>query len=170
MNIRIRLTRTLYDRVRADLHRPHPFAAERVGFLFAKLGNAGTADPIVVFTDYAPLADDRYIDDPFAGARIDSQAIRGAMQQVIDRKKGVFHVHLHGFTGRPAFSPMDRDELPRLIPGFRAVGPTLPHGLFLMNEDQCMGEVWLPGQNGPVEAARVSVVGQPFHLSDGVWQ
>lgn len=170
MNVRIRLTRTLYERVRADLHRPHRFAAERVGFLFAKFGNAGTAEPIVLFTDYAPLADDRYIDDPRSGARIDSQAIRVAMQAVLDRKEGVFHVHMHGFSGRPGFSRMDREELPRLIPGFRAVGPTLPHGLFLMNEDECLGEVWLPGRNSPVEAARVSVVGYPVHLSDGEWR
>lgn len=170
MNVRIRLPRTLYDRVRVDLHRPHRFAAERVGFLFARLGNPSTAEPIVLFTDYVPLADDRYIDDPKAGARIDSQAIRGAMQGVLDRKEGVFHVHMHLFTGRPGFSRMDREELPRLLPGFQAVGPGLPHGLFLMNVDECLGEVWLPGSKHPVEAARVSVVGYPIHLSDGVWR
>lgn len=167
MTVRVRITRLLYDQARADLSRPHPFAAERVGFLFAKLGNVGASEPIVLFTRYSPLADDRYIDDPMAGARIDSRAIRGAMQQVLDRCEGVFHVHMHGLSGRPSFSQMDRAELPRLIPGFQIVGPALAHGLFLMNDDQCRAEVWLPGANSPITAARVNVVGYQFRMSEG---
>ncbi len=170
MNVRVRITRSLYDRVRADLSRPHRFAAERVGFLFTRLGNTGTAEPIVLITEYSSLADDRYIDDPKSGARIDSNAIRGAMQQVIDRHEGVFHVHIHQFTGRPFFSEMDREELPRLIPSFRAVGPAFAHGLFLMNEDECTAAVWLPGTSSSITAARLSVVGYPFHMSEGGWQ
>jgi hypothetical protein len=167
MNVRIRLTRRLHEGVRADLSRPHPFAAERVGFLFGRLGNVGTDAPLVLLTGYSPLADDRYIDDPPSGARIDSQAIRGAMQQVLDRREGVFHVHMHGLAGRPRFSRMDRAELPRLIPGFRAVGPGLAHGLFLLSEDECAAEVWLPGNEEPVEAARISIVGYPLQIVEG---
>jgi len=168
MNVCIRLTRELYDRVRADLRRPHPFAAERVGFMFAKLGNAGTDNPLVLFTDYIPLADDRYIDDPYSGARIDGTAIRGAMQEVLDRQQGVFHVHIHEFPGRPHFSRMDREELPRLIPSFQAVGPTLPHGLFLMSEDESAAEVWIPGSRRPVDPARITIVGFPMQIIEGV--
>jgi hypothetical protein len=167
MNVQIRLTRQLYDQVRADLSRPHPFAAERVGFLFARLGNVGADVPLVLFTGYSPLADVRYIDDPHSGARIDSQAIRSAMQQVLDRGEGVFHVHMHKFPGRPRFSPMDRDELPRLVPSFQAVGPGFAHGLFLLSEDACAAEVWLPGSKAPVAAGRINIVGFPMHLIAG---
>lgn len=167
MNVRIRLTRELYDRVRADLRRPHPFAAERVGFMFAKLGNAGTDNPLVLFTDYSALADERYINDPYSGARIDGTAIRGAMQEVLDRRQGVFHVHIHEFPGRPHFSRMDREELPQLIPSFQAVGRTLPHGLFLMSEDECVAQVWMPAAKWPV-AARTSIVGYPMQIIEGV--
>jgi hypothetical protein len=168
MNVRMRLPRELYDRVRADLRRPHPFAAERVGFMFAKLGNAATNDPLVLFTDYSSLADDRYINDPYSGARIDGAAIRGAMQEVIDRRQGVFHVHIHEFPGRPWFSWMDREELPRLIPSFQAVGPAYPHGLFLMSEDECTAEVWMPGSKQPIEPAQITLVGYPMQIFDGV--
>ena len=88
MNVRIRLTRGLYDQVRADLARPHAFAAERVGFLFGRLGNAETVEPMILFTGYRSLDEERYINDPNSGARIDSQAIRGAMQEVINRQRG----------------------------------------------------------------------------------
>ena len=167
MNVRIRLTRVLHDQVRTDLSRPHPFAAERVGFVFGRLGNDGTAAPIILLTGYEPLADERYINDPFAGARIDSQAIRGAMQSVIDRGEGAFHVHLHDGRGKPRFSTMDRDELPRLIPSFQAVGPKLAHGLFLLSTDECAADVWLPGNAKPIEPDRITIVGYPLRFFDG---
>src|SRR5438132_1666944 len=128
MTIRIRILRSLYDQVRTDLVRPHPHAGERVGFLYGRLGNAGTDAPIVIFTRYAPLADERYINDPSTGARIDSTAIREAMQGVLDHGEGAFHVHMHGWPGEPGWSSVDRQQLPRLIPAFQAVGPTFAHG------------------------------------------
>jgi len=167
MNIRIRLTRRLYDQVRADLARPHDFAAERVGFLFGRLGNVETDEPLLLFTCYSSLDDERYINDPNSGARIDSQAIRGAMQQVTNRHEGVFHVHMHEWAGKPHFSRMDRDELPRLVPSFRVVGPNFAHGLFLMSNDECAAEVWMPGRAEPVEAVGITIVGYPMHMIEG---
>jgi hypothetical protein len=164
MSVHVRLTRQLYEQVRADLSRPHPFAAERVGFLFARLGNANNATPLVLFTGYSPLADDRYIDDPHAGARIDSQAIRSAMQQVLNRKEGVFHVHRHDWLGKPRFSRMDRTELPRLIPSVQAVGLCYAHGLLLLRNDDITAAVWLPGNTQPAEADRITIVGHPLQV------
>jgi hypothetical protein len=164
MTVHARLARDLYDQVRADLIRPHPHAGERVGFLYARLGNAGTDHPIIIFTRYVPLADDRYIRDPFAGARIDGTAIREAMQGVLSQGEGVFHVHIHEWPGEPGWSPMDLRELPRLIPGFKAVGPKLPHGLFLLSPDHFAGAVWLPGNTTSVPMDRVTVVGFPTQI------
>jgi hypothetical protein len=123
MSVRIRITRRVYEEVRADLSRPHPFASERVGFLFGRLGNAETNDPLVLITAYSSLADERYIDDPLSGARIDSQAIRGAMQQVLNRRDGVFHVHAHDWPGKPYFSWLDRQECPASSPASRPWDP-----------------------------------------------
>ena len=167
MNVTVRMRRRLYEEVRADLSRPHPFASERVGFLFGRLGYADETDRLVLLAGYSPLEDDRYIDDPRSGARIDSQAIRGAMQGVLDRGEGVFHVHMHDFAGKPHFSRMDRAELPRLIPSFQAVGPSFAHGLFLLSEDECAAEVWLPGSDKAVAAGRISIVGYPTRLIEG---
>lgn len=167
MKLSIRLTRQLYQEVLADLRRPHLFAAERVGFLFGRLGNADSDSPIILLTHYTPLADDRYIDDPTTGARIDSQAIRAAMQDVLDHGEGAFHTHMHEWPGKPMFSWVDRDELPRLIPSFQVVGPKAAHGLFLLSEDECISEVWLPGSKQAVEAHRVNIVGYPLHFTVG---
>ena len=80
MKIKVRLSRLLDQEVRADLSRPHPFAAERVGLLYGRLCNAGLDTSVVLMTGYEPLADERYKHDPSSGARIDSQAIRIALQ------------------------------------------------------------------------------------------
>jgi len=164
MSVHVRLTRQLYEQVRADLSRLHPFASERVGFLFAQLGNANSVTPLVLFTGYSLLADDRYINDPQAGARIDSQAIRSAMQEVLNRKEGAFHVHMHDWHGKPRFSRMDRTELPRLIPSFQAVGLSFAHGLLLLSKDDITAAVWLPGNTQPAEADHITIVGHPLQV------
>ena len=164
MNIKARLTRKLLEGVRADLSRPHAFAAERVGFLFGRLGTAGPDSLLVIMTGYEPLGDDRYIDDPRSGARIDSQAIRGAMQGVLDRGEGVFHVHMHEWPGRPRLGRMDAEEIPRIVTGFRRAGPAYAHGIFLLHAEECAAWVWLPGEDGAVVAEAVSVVGYPLQV------
>jgi hypothetical protein len=164
MNVQIRLTKALYEQVRRDLERPHAFAAERVGFLHAKLGNRDGQPLLALFTDYWAVPDDQYVNDPHAGARIGSAAIRRAMQSVLDTGQGVFHVHMHPHRGRPTLSRMDRQELPKLIASVRAVGPQVAHGIFPLSYDQCVGFVWPPGSSQPVESSKVNVVGFPMEL------
>ena len=164
MSVQIRLTRSLYDAVQADLRRPHPFAGERVGFLYGRLAHANSARPIILITAYFPLDDKRYLPDRKVGARIDSAAIRSAMQGVIERNEGVFHTHLHAWPGRPAFGWTDRAELPRLVSSFQTVGRSYAHGLFLLSDDEAYADVWLPGQKTANGASRVNIVGFPMSL------
>src|SRR5713101_6136892 len=113
--VRVRIPRGLYGRVKEDLARRHEFAYERVGFLSARLGNAAFDESLVLFTNYYPIPDDQYIEDPHSGARINSHAIRGAMQHVLDTGEGLFHVHCHEHRGKPGFSLMDLEETPRIV-------------------------------------------------------
>jgi hypothetical protein len=167
MSVKIRLSRRLNDEVRADLSRPHRFAAERIGLLYGRLSSAGPNRSVILMISYAPIADDRYIDDPSAGARIDSQAIRGAMQGVLDRREGVFHVHRHEWPGVPKLSLMDSDEVPLVVNGFRNVGPGFAHGMVLLSTDQYAAWVWLPGAKHSVQTEAVSIVGYPLEIFRG---
>lgn len=167
MNVKVRITRKLLSDVQTDLSRPHPFAAERVGFLYGRLGRAGVDSPLVLMTNYVPLADDRYIDDPRSGARIDSQAIRDAMQGVLDRGEGGFHVHMHHWPGRPILSRMDAAEIPPVVTGLRRVGLAHAHGIILLHAEECAAWVWLPGSDKAVEATSVSIVGFPIQVFGG---
>lgn len=163
MTVAIRFARSLFDRIRADLSRPHPFAAERIGFAYGDLVDAGTR--LILMTAYEPVGDDDYIDDPMCGARIDSQAIRTAMQGVLNRRQGAFHVHMHRWPGQPFLSKTDAAEIPDIVTGLRRVGTTFANGILLLHDIECAGWVWLPGAESPVEADSVSVVGFPFHIS-----
>jgi hypothetical protein len=165
MPINIRLTRALYEEVIRDLRRPHAHAAERVGFLYARV-TAGP-DPLVLTTRYSPVPDERYVNDPYVGARIDGDAIRAAMQLAIDTGDGVFHTHIHEWPGRPGFSVTDNQELPKLVPAFRAVSRGQAAGLFLLSPDSAIAEVWLPGARRAERAHRITVVGQPLLFLGG---
>jgi hypothetical protein len=160
----LRILRAVYVRVEEDLARRHEFAYERVGFLSAKLGNAACDEPLVLFTNYHPVLDDQYIEDPYSGARINSDAIREAMQRILDTGEGLFHVHCHAHRGRPGFSPMDLEETPRIVSSLQIAGPTQAHGMVLLSNDHCTGYVWMPGTDKPVVANRVSVIGYPLEI------
>lgn len=154
MPIVIHLPRDLYHGVLADLRRPHTHAVERVGFLYGRLVDG----PLIVMTRYVSVPDEQYMVDDTVGARINGNAIRGAMQGVLDTGDGVFHTHLHEWPGTPSFSRTDEEEMPKLIPAFRAVGPTQAAGLFLLSPDSAIADVWVPGVPGPERAAVIAIV------------
>ena len=156
MPIAIHLPRGLYQGILADLRRPHAHAAERIGFLYGRFATGG--EPLIVMTRYVPVPNEQYVVDDTVGARINGDAIRAAMQGVLDTGDGVFHTHLHEWPGIPWFSQTDDTELPKLIPAFRAVGPTQATGLFLLSPDSAIADVWLPGAPGPERAATISIV------------
>jgi hypothetical protein len=164
MKIQLRLTKELCDRIRADLQRPHAFAAERVGFVSGRLGNQNGSERLLLFSSYHPVEDEQYIDDPRSGARINSLAIREAMQRILDTRAGAFHVHLHPFPGKPGLGTMDKLEIPKLVESFRATDRTLAHGILLLSTSSFASWVWLPGSRTPVEPDRSTIVGYPMQL------
>jgi hypothetical protein len=155
----------LHEEMLSDLRRPHAHAAERVGFLYGRL--AATTRPLILMTRYIPVPDEHYIPDPDVGARINGDAIRAAMQGVLDSGDGVFHTHLHEWPGRPGFSFTDKKELPKLVPAFQAIGRTQASGLFLLSPDSAIADVWLPGAQHPERASRISIVGYPLQIIGG---
>ncbi len=162
--VRLRIPRHLLERVRADLARHHRVASERVGFLACRLGAASDDELLVLARDYLPVADAHYLEDKRVGARIGSDAIRAAMQHVLDTEDSLLHVHEHGGLGIPRLSPTDASELPRLVQSLRVVGPGAAHGILLLSNEQATAWVWLPGALEPVVPAAITAVGYPIQL------
>jgi hypothetical protein len=167
MKVQCRIPRSIFENMLLDLTTPHDFAAERIGFLSASLSKLDGGDELVLFNDYFPVRDSEYMPDLTVGARINSSAIRSAMQQIMDSKLGMFHVHLHpdGFPLR--FSRADCAGYARLLPSFRSAGPQLVHGALIINSDGAYGAVLLPGAEDVVEVGGLSVVGFPMRSYRG---
>jgi len=162
-----KITRDMIDQVRRDLHTTHPFAAERVGFLFARVGNQSEQEKLILPAMYSPVQDHQYIDDPKVGACIDSSAIRSAMQTALASGVSVFHVHMHEHKGRPRFSRVDLANYPGFIGAMRNVAPNVAHGALLLSEDSCDALVWLPGIAQPVPGGRIVTTGRPTDFLEG---
>ncbi len=166
----IRLTRALYEQVKADLLRPHPFGSERVGFLFMHQGIGPEGITLLFPTEYLALPDEKYVEvsDWRVGAAISGAAIRGAMQRVLDAHLGALHVHLHPHLGRPRFSLIDRHDLPEIAQSLQHANHRLIHGALLLSLDVATGVLWLPEQEGHAPVVpRVSIVGYPLRIIEG---
>jgi len=163
MKTQVRIARQLYNRIMADMGRPHSFAYERIGFCRARIGNEKSSNPIIFLTEYWSVPDDQYIADEYAGARINSEAIRNALQSSLSDDVGIFHIHMHDFPGIPSFSPMDRREIPRIVQSLTFTNPGVPHGMLVFGRDKAYAEVCMPNDIlRPVD--RITVVGHPTQV------
>jgi hypothetical protein len=141
MKVRLRITSKLFERMLADLRRPHDFAYERVAFMFCKQSKHPSG--ILLFPyKYTPIRDDQYIADETVGARFDSSSIREAMQVALAERSSAFHVHLHSHAGIPGFSGTDNGEMQALMPCFANVRPDRVHGALVLSLDSAVARVW----------------------------
>ena len=156
----------MLEEIHADLSRPHPFAAERVGFISCKIAAIDTSGVAVLAQTYLPPADDHYEDDPSVGAMLNGAAFRAALQHSYRSRTAIFHVHRHEHRGRPRFSDVDMSEAKRFVPDFWKVQPSFPHGALVLSHDRMHGACWFPRRGTSVAFVNYIVVGFPttiFH-------
>ncbi len=149
MTVHLKIDGRLLDDARKDLHRPHPFAHERVGFFTA--GAADLGDRLLLtIRGYTPVADEDYEIDRKVGAKIGSAAMRKAVQSAYRPAAALLHVHTHGGGGKPGFSRVDLDSADDFVPGFFETTPRMPHGLLVLSNDAGHGLLWLANDRAPV--------------------
>ena len=156
-----RIQRSLLNDIHADLSRPHPFAAERVGFISCKLASTDAENIAVLAQTYLPVKDDHYEDDPSVGAMLNGSAFRAALQHSYRSRTGIFHVHRHEHRGHPRFSHVDITEAKRFVPDFWKVQSAFPHGAVVLSHDRIHGMCWFPSARTPMPFASYMVVGFP---------
>ena len=147
MNVRLKITTALLATIRIDLHRPHPFAHERVGFISAGLSASGN-DVLVLARQYRPVGDDEYLYDPSVAAMMGPAAIRRALQWAMQDGVALFHVHTHGGRGIPGFSGIDLRENAKFVPDFFKVAPQCTHGAIVLSDTAGHGQIWI-GRSQP---------------------
>jgi hypothetical protein len=166
MTVHFKITAVLLDDIVADLRRPHPFAAERAGFIGCKVSGC-RAGTLVLASSYISLPDDWYVDDQRFGCVFDSQAMRAAMQFALTNDASMFHVHLHDHDGLPSFSRPDIRESARYVPDFWNVKPMLPHGTLVLSADAAAGLCWYPQSKKPIRISKITAVGFPMRFLGG---
>jgi hypothetical protein len=162
MRVGFKITRGLLSRVRDDLNRPHPFAAERVGFLSCRIGALKPVGWVVLADSFHPVADEDYVRDGSVGAMMGAAAIRKALQVALSDEFGMFHVHLHEHHGAPRFSQVDLCETAKFVPDFWHVRPQAVHGAIVLSVDSIAGLCWHPQLSAPVPFSEFSIVGSPM--------
>lgn len=160
MRYMFRIDQGLLDQIHEDLSRPHPFAAERVGFIACRIGVAPAAEVLVAQT-YVPVEDADYLPSAAMGALMGPAAIRKALQHCYGTKCAMFHVHRHEHAGLPSFSPIDVRENAKFIPDFWKVAPTRPHGAIVLSWDRACAAVWPPQVRKPLTLESITAVGFP---------
>lgn len=160
MRVLFKITQGLRRDTLSALRRPHPFAAERVGFLKCRVSS--TASCLMVLAhDLHQVADADYIQDPSAGATMGPAAIRKALQAAYRENTAMFHVHVHEHDGKPGFSGTDNRESALFVTDFWNVQPSLPHGAIVISRDSAWGKCWFPGQSRPFDIDDFAFVGIP---------
>lgn len=162
MRIAFKITRNLLQNVLTDLRRPHPFAAERVGFLSCGVAGLKPAGWIILAQDFHPVADGDYMNDRTVGAMMGAGAIRRAMQVALTNQTCMFHVHIHEHRGKPRFSAIDLSETAKFIPDFWHVCPKLVHGATVLSANSMAGRCWHPHLPTPIPISEFSIVGSPM--------
>ena len=128
MQRKLKIPRALFEAALADLHRPHPFAAERVGFFSTKLTRAKGLI-LIHCVAYHPVSDEHYIRDHSVGVRIGTGAITEAMARCAVNGVGQLHIHAHGGRATPVPSITDSTESPLLARSLWNVDRTHACGL-----------------------------------------
>jgi len=160
MKVHIKLTGALHTEILRDLKRPHPFAAERVGFVFGRRGTLAGEQCLIVLTRYHSIPDDQYLEDHAVGARIGSEALTSAMQAVYlgrPAREGIFHIHMHCHSGEPI--PQLREIENLLIESFDMLGGQL--------RDFATGRTTYPAfleDIGKLRETKADPYGAPNHL------
>lgn len=162
MSTIVRLRRDLFDTMVADLCRPHPFALERVGFLYGKVARALDVRVVIPF-EYVPVPDEQYLDESDAAATINADALFDAHQRARRTQNCCLHAHLHHGEGSTWFGRTDLKTLRRIGPSLQRMAKTAAHGGLVLTLSTASSLLWLPGTAEP-SRGRVSIVGFPTSL------
>jgi hypothetical protein len=167
MKITFKITHSLFKIICEDLHRPHPFAAERVGFIACRFGLLPQNHLLILAHDFLQVRDDNYINDCRYGALIGPKGFSKAFDFAFKNEVGIFHVHLHPQNGQPRFSAIDKREMTKFVPDFFNVRPHLPHGGLVFSFNSIAGQCWIRQNTHSIPINNFYIIGAPVKRFNG---
>ena len=164
-----KIPKELKVEIEKDLKRDHEYAYERIGFLLTRSYKSDGETQVLAY-DYYPIIDENYIKDSLVGARINSNAIRNAMQTSLTENCGVFHIHRHCHNGKPSESIDDEQGIPPMMESISRLNHNENFGYLILSIDSVLCKVYSPNQKTFFEADIFIEVGYPmkFVFKDNV--
>lgn len=160
MSDELKITNKFLKEIRLNLYRPHPFAYERVGFVYCKPAKKKGS---LIASTYEAISDQLYIEDKMVGAKFSGDAIFAAMKRSLKTKEGVFHIHIHEHRGEPHLSNVDIRSVLEISNSLSDVNPNIKHGCILLSEDCCKTYV-LSDDKKSLQLIKTYVVKFPFSI------
>lgn len=160
--LRFKINKAIHLQMLEDLQREHPFAYERVGFLFTTSKKLQDNTVIILAKEFIPVDDIHYIEDNNVGAKINSNAIRKAMQRIMENNEGCFHVHLHNHMGVPSPSFTDNKSLPDVVESFANISQNQANGILILSKNSFYASIKLDNEKHFKKPEIISSVGYPF--------
>lgn len=168
--VTLRISKSLCDEIRNDLSRPHKIAYERVGFVIGHSKALTVNEDLICISEYIRVDDNDYLKDNTVGARINSDAIRKAMQIAMNRKCSIFHVHVHFGEETPEFSLTDLEELPKVAEAMVNANSKNIHGVLLLNSNGANAILKIKENKGDVCLEKVTIVGYPMFFNQAFYE
>lgn len=162
MKARIKIPCRELEQIKHDLHRPHAFALERIGFLTAGVTQTEPDELLLFARTYRPVADEDYVPNAAVGAMIGGAAMRKALQLAYHERSSLFHIHRHGGHGRPEFSGVDLDSGQQFVPAFFHTVSRMPHGMLVLSDDSATGLLWLEAEKQSAYVTEFVAVGADY--------
>lgn len=163
-HIRFKIPKQIHQQMLDDLNRKHPFAHERVGFLYTISKKIDPNITLILAKEYCPIPDLDYIKDKSVGAKIGSNAIRTAMEKLFNQKGGCFHVHLHAHSGSPFPSYIDKISLPEIADSFSNITQNQANGFLILSNDSFYSSIKLSDEKHLITPELISTIGWPMHI------
>jgi molybdopterin/thiamine biosynthesis adenylyltransferase len=158
-----RIPKGLKEKINIDLSRKHKHAYERVGFILTKT-HWIDKKAIVLAYDYKPVAEEDYIVDENVGARINSKAIKKAMELAYSENCGVFHVHTHFHKGKPIESSSDLAGIRPMMESVARINKNQLFGYVILSQDSALCKVKPLNDKPFIEVNSYSEVGYPMNF------
>lgn len=158
-----RISKELKNIITEDLSRVHEYAYERVGFILTRTHWIGELE-IVLAYDYKPVLDKNYIKDNTVGARINSLAIKEAMEISLAENCGIFHVHVHSHLGKPMESSSDIIGIIPMIESVARINRKEKFGYLILSDDSALCKVHKAKGDDFIEVKCYSEIGYPMNF------
>lgn len=152
----LRIDRELFDEVLG--HVEDFTRGEEAGYLICRISRLEDRD-VLLAREWFPIPDEEISRNSEGSVLAWSASFNSkALERALDDEATMVLIHSHG-SGRPAFSPDDRDKERRLFAGLSLLAGQVPIGTVLLGRGDAVGSFWQDGHPSGHLFGEVTILG-----------